>query len=335
MSIDDTDTLFGFGAGPEFDTRGKANPHLSFIALITPSNQSESKDPKVTFTDTKVHTKYALRDFVATRYKTVSELNAAWGSSYTTFDSDGGWPNGRGFLDENGKGAWLGTDAVKLSGVRPALRVDLDDFLYELAKKYFSTVRDQIKRRMPNTLYLGPTTVGSWGAPPRPQVLKAAGEYLDVLRTTWSGQQAALDYITQHTGDIPIVVWLGAYANADSAFFRHQNPWLSTQAARGQYYEKAVADLLTAKAKATGAHPFVGLQWWEFSDNWREKANWGLVTLSDNAYDGKEASTKAGKDQFGFPTGGEERDYGDFLSHVRRANASVLQALLAAGKASR
>lgn len=334
MSVDDTDTLYGFGAGPDFDSGGKTNAHLGFIALITPPTQAESKETRVTYGDTKVYTKHALRDFLEGRYKSISALNTAWGATYTTWDSDGGWPDGRGFLDENGKGSWIGTDALSLGGTRPALRADLDNFLYELAKKYFSTVRTQVKQRMPNTLYLGPTTIGSWGAPPRAQVLKAAGEFVDVLRTTWSGQQPRLDFIAQHAGDVPIAVWLGAFANADSAFFRYRKPWFSTQADRGRYYEKAVSDLRDAKATATGAHPFVGLQWWEFADNWREKANWGLVTLSDNAYDGKEASTKPRKDPWGFSTAGEERDYGDFLSHVRRANASVLQALLSELKSS-
>jgi hypothetical protein len=71
-----------------------------------------------------------------------------------------------------------------------------------------------------------------------------------------------------------------------------------------------VADLLNVKVAATGMHPFVGLLWWEFADNRREKTNWGRVTLSDNAYDGREAVQAIGKDPWGFPTGGEERDYG-------------------------
>jgi hypothetical protein len=328
LSVDDTDTLFGFGAGPDFDSGGKTNPHLAFIALITPPAQAESKEYKFKYDEPKVYTKHALKEFLQGRYKTIEALNGAWGASYTTWDSDGDWPNGRGLLDENGKGKWLGTDPQKLTGTTAALKRDLDDFLYELAKQYFSTIRAQVKKRMPKTLYLGPTTIGSWNTPPRAQVLKAAGEYVDVLRTTWSTDQARLDFLVQHAGDVPLVVWLGAHANSDSAFFRYPNPWPPTQEQRGQFYEKVVANLFDAKVSATGSRPFVGLQWWEFADNWREKANWGLVSLSDNAYDGREASTKVGKDEWGFPTGGEERDYGDFLSYVRRANAAVKAALL-------
>lgn len=326
ISVDDSDTLFGFGAGPDFDSGGKTNPHLGFITLLTSPTQAENKELKLSYADTKVYTKFALRDFLRNRYQTIEALNAAWGSSYTGWDSDGGWPDGRGFLDENGKGAWIGQDAAKLSGARPALRADLDAFLYELADKYFTTVRAAVKQRMPNTLYLGPTSVGSWGAPSRPQVLKAAGRSVDVLRVSWHGQKDRLDYIVQHAGDVPLAVWLGFYANQDSAMFRY-HPSMPSQASRARLYEKSLSGLFEATGSATGVHPFVGFQWWEFADNWREKANWGLVTLSDNAYDGHEARIATGTDQWGFAVGGEERDYGDFISTVRKANFGILERL--------
>ena len=37
-----------------------------------------------------------------------------------------------------------------------------------------------------------------------------------------------------------------------------------------------------------------------------ERANWGLVTPRDNAYDGKEAVEVRGKDRWGYCTGGED-----------------------------
>jgi hypothetical protein len=84
----------------------------------------------------------------------------------------------------------------------------------------------------------------------------------------------------------------------------------------------------------------VGFIWWEFHDNYGERANWGLVTLSDNAYDGKEATVSGGRpgvvgsarcrDAWGFPCGSEERDYGDFLSVVRDTNFNILRNLIGA-----
>jgi hypothetical protein len=149
---------------------------------------------------------------------------------------------------------------------------------------------------------------------------------VDVLRVSWSGQPDRLDFIVRHAGDVPLVIWMGIMANPDSAFFRYRGG-LPTQARRGEFYERSVSQLFETAAPTSGSYPFVGFQWWEFADNWREKLNWGLVSLSDNAYDGKEAVVAVGKDQWGYAVGGEERDYGDVISHVKRANFGVLNRL--------
>ncbi len=70
--------------------------------------------------------------------------------------------------------------------------------------------------------------------------------------------------------------------------------------------------------------------WWAWTDSFAEQTNWGLVSLLDNAYDGREAVVGAGVDPWGFKTGGEERNYGDFITSVRNANLTVMQALAAA-----
>ena len=60
--------------------------------------------------------------------------------------------------------------------------------------------------------------------------------------------------------------------------------------------------------------------------------NFGLVTMKDNAYDGKEAVFSPGVDGNGFPRYPEPRvsyvsgdGYGDFLSYVVEANRQVYQ----------
>ena len=67
----------------------------------------------------------------------------------------------------------------------------------------------------------------------------------------------------------------------------------------------------------------VGYDFWSWGDNNAEKTNWGLVTFSDNAYDGKEAAIATGTDPWGFPTGGETTTYGDFLSPIIQFNKDV------------
>jgi len=193
--------------------------------------------------------------------------------------------------------------------------------------QYFSIYRSAISAAHPGVLFLGSTTIGGWGSPPRRQILRAAGEYLDVIRTTYNAEQARLDFIAKHAGDKPLMTWLGAVANPDSDLSASPNGDQSdkfrTQAERGQFYATRVAALLAAVAAPTGSRPFIGIQWWAFLSSGAEQANWGLVTFRDNAYDGKEAVVATGTDSWGFPTGGEARVYGDFLGAVKKANTDV------------
>ena len=101
LSSDDTDYLTGFGPGPDFVTTppGKTHPHLGFVTLIgSPTQATNPFLGGAPYTDTKVYTKYALRDFLQAKYGTIGALNTAWGSTYTTFDSAGGWRAGTGLL---------------------------------------------------------------------------------------------------------------------------------------------------------------------------------------------------------------------------------------------
>ena len=148
-----------------------------------------------------------------------------------------------------------------------------------------------------------------------------------MLRTTWDGNQAKLEFLAQHAGDIPIATWEGSFANPDSALFRHPARWFSSQADRGAHYQKVLAGHFDARVGSSGVRPIVGIQWWEFHDNFGEKLNWGLISLRDNAYDGREARVAPGRDAWGFRVGGEERDYGDFISFVRQANYNIAERL--------
>jgi hypothetical protein len=336
FSSDDGDYTTGFGAGKDFvPSQSNYHPHLGYIVAITAPTQTSAtiEGQSITYSDTTVYSKLAWRDFLIARYGTIGALNTAWGTSgfYTSFNSTGTWGTGTGLLDEDGRHTWMGTDPFGLTGAAAAVRTDLDDFLYQIATQYFSAYRTQIRAKYPNVLFFGPTTVGAWNAPARRQVLRAAGQFLDLMRISWDGSQAQLDFTAQYAGDLPLAIWLGAVANPDSALWRYpqggQADVFTTQSARASFYTTRLSAMLAMTAASTGAKPFVGLQWWQYTDNWAEKSNWGLVTLSDNAYDGREAIIAAGTDQWGYRTGGEERDYGSFLSSVSSANASVGQAL--------
>jgi hypothetical protein len=84
-----------------------------------------------------------------------------------------------------------------------------------------------------------------------------------------------------------------------------------------------------------------GIQWWQYLDNYREFYNWGLVTLRDNAYDGVQAVQATSSEDIVIPgwktltisRGGEYADYGDCITGITTANASVYTSLAASSNA--
>jgi hypothetical protein len=335
---DDRDYLFGFGPGP--DTSAGNSPHLAWIALVTAPTQASNGGWGVTYTDTAVHTKLALRDFLKTRYNNdINQLNAGWGSSYTSWDSAGGWGVGTGLLDEKGKHSWVCGDWLALSGCSNALKTDLDDFLYQYSTTYFQIATAKIKKYYPGHMVTAPAALNSDGVTRR-QILKAAGENTDIIYAEIDSQQI-LDLTVKYAGDHPIIASQEFVANPDSAFFRYPQPTASwtatTQPARGVLYANKVNLYFNYATTASGTRQIAGFSFFQFLDKWAEKYNFGLVTLSDNAYDGRESVTGPGgigvrsvpcSIPLGeYLCGGEERSYGDFIDPVRTANRNIIQAL--------
>ncbi len=104
---DDSDFFFGSGAGPDFST-GHTNANIGFVSLIaSPVETYIQGTPlasrKFVYTTQQFFTKSqatnpvttcsitnpcSLRDYLWQKYGgSISALNTAWGSSYTTFDS--------------------------------------------------------------------------------------------------------------------------------------------------------------------------------------------------------------------------------------------------------
>jgi hypothetical protein len=176
-------------------------------------------------------------------------------------------------------------------------------------------------------LVLGPQMLNSHRGLTRRQILRAAGRYCDVIETSTQPDRPELIAVTYQEARKPMIAYVTAIANPDSAMYAYPSTRsFRTQAERAANYKQQV-DTMFGFAASDGTHPMVGLDWWEYMDKLGEKANWGLVSLRDNAYDGKEAVIAEGQDRWGYPTGGEERAYGDFLTVVRQTNFDVFERL--------
>src|SRR6266581_1622449 len=332
MAVDDADQLQGFGPGLEIlAPDGVITVHIGWLALAVSPTKNSSSKYGVTYTDSTVFTKKALHDFLVSKYGTIDVLNAAWGSTYTTFDSAGGWKTGTGLMDENGRHtAWLGNSDGTLRNAAPAVVADLDAFLYQYAVQYFSVTSARFRQYAPNRLVFGPSVLNGHGGLTRGPVLRAAGQYLDVIQASVTSQQM-LDLTVQYVGDKPIVTWEGYPANSDSALWRYGNPGFGspTQGDRGTWYANRINFLLNTKTSTAGVFSIAGFKLWAWSDSWGEKTNWGLVSFRDNAYNGKEAVIAPGSDPWGYSTGGEEHNYGDFIGSVVTANQRIFSTITA------
>jgi hypothetical protein len=91
IMLDDGDEMNGFGAGPDFATKPAGHNNFNLAMQVAAMSPLETASPSYGFVyaDTLIHSKTALRNALAAKYGTVSALNGAWGSSYTTFDSSG------------------------------------------------------------------------------------------------------------------------------------------------------------------------------------------------------------------------------------------------------
>ena len=360
LTVDESDQMWGFATGADFPTvangavdDGYEQPHLGWVILVTAPTQSGYADPTV-------YSKAMLSTWLASRYgNNIAALNAAWGSSYTSFGSAGGWGSGSGILDEDGtcpskksgQACWVSSDSIHLAGITATMKSDLDAFLFSFASSYFSTVKTTLNQAAPGILYMG-TLIGGWGTPPRIPILQAAAQYVDVLQivqippncSNCTDMQQRIDFVDQYGGDKPWLQWDGYVANADS----YMSPWPTqsggaeypTQQARGQVYQQRMTQYLSSKGSTSGTYHTVGFEWWDFYDMRGEQLNWGLLTPRDDPYDGVSATTQAGTDAWGYPTGCvtglgcEKANYGDFLDTVRDANFKALRIISAESAAS-
>jgi hypothetical protein len=261
------------------------------------------------------------------------------GASITVSYVQNGWGIGTGLMDEDMRPshrAWLGNtwdglepmSGSKLAQMNPGVKKELDAFLKQTAEWYFKMLRDGIHSQFPDALVVA--EIGTWsGVPPAP-VLQAAGEYIDLFKDGESDapfDRERLDFISRNYGDKPILAGIFLAANPDSAFGNSGNQpptgGFRTQAEKGQAYYNAVRQYLQI-TNSSGTNPHAGFYLWDWMDMWSEMTNWGLVSHLDNAYDGHEAvsaSVPCSPPLQQYTCGGEPKNYGNYLSKVKEANA--------------
>jgi hypothetical protein len=345
ITTDDGDNLFGFKsrAGAPIN----AYPHVGFLVAVANFQYTSVQNPTgANWIDPKLYSKYAWITFLKQKYNnTISALNTAWGTGgfYTSFDDAGGYGAGTGVIDEDGRHtAWMGTMVYPYTntGASAGVQADLDAFLYQFAKQYAQAGVTALRAVDTKHLIFGPAALNNYGAKARDQILQGISDggvqvFQFNYNPTFGGAADLAGSMAENNQSYdligkPAFIWYSVTAQADSdmsGITGFALPDLPTQVQRGAQYQTVDIPAFLNAQGSNGDHYVIGLDWWELVDNPGEGVNWGLVSRLDNAYDGKEAIIAPGLDPWGFTTGGEAANYGDFLSSVTAANANLIQTL--------
>jgi hypothetical protein len=215
-TIDESDQTGGVvsGAGPNYpildDT--SMSGHAGWVILATsPVQNSNSTWGISSYSDCKVYDKLALVNQLTAEYGTISALNSAWGSDYSTFwssqanfNSAADWANGEpncsgytsygtgtGLLDEDGQHPWMADPCTLATssalnacsgGITtpetPAMQTDMHNFLVAYIDQYYSVLASAWHTAAPGVLLS--MEIGAHGSPPREEVLTETAKYLDI-----------------------------------------------------------------------------------------------------------------------------------------------------------
>lgn len=195
------------------------------------------------------------------RYSSLSELNAAWNTTLTSWDD-------------------FSSHAVPLPlQLTPSCVADLGAFLTSFAQRYFSTVSTNIKRSAPNQLYLG----CRFASKPI-EAVRVAAEYCDVV--SFNIYSRSLDPATwEFTSSLnkPCIIGEFHFGALDRGMFHPGLVQALDQADRGQAYQEYLRSVLSLPA-------FVGCHWFQYSDEPLtgrfdgENYNIGMVSCTDTPY---------------------------------------------------
>ena len=332
---------FGCAAG------GSAIPTPTLQATNVPLNTNWSVPSTGLVIGASIPGSPSFINYTTGQYQLTFKTAPASGQQITTNYIYGGWTYGTGLMDEDGRNtAWVGSNAICLTpatacdgkdypapNANATLGADLDAWVPQIAGQYFGTLSKHLKAAAPNMPYFGADTTGTWGAPPRKEILAGAAPFVDGVFTQWypdqpdattAGQMYA--YLTKYLGDKPLMNFLTLCANPDSAMSASGlSGCFSTQTARGQEWLNTTTGMLNTLS-SNNSYPWVGTVWWgshDFNGANGEFTDWGLKTPSDNAYDGREAVTATvacSAPLQNLTCGREKANYGDVITSVRTAN---------------
>jgi agarase len=206
-------------------------------------------------------------DLLRTRYRTIDDLNAAWGLSL------------KDWSDFDRSVHFKGPDRTK------AAWADAAAFVKLAARRYFEVCHDAIRRHDPNHLILGCREAIATAAQP---LAEGARGLVDVFSLSYYTPRAYVPPLRalHEASRAPILVSEWAFRSRDSGLpnTKGAGPLVDTQADRAAKYREYMTELLE--------QPYVvGAHWFEYTDEPAEgrfdgeNSNYGLVNIHDEPYE--------------------------------------------------
>lgn len=201
--------------------------------------------------------KQKLAAWLTERHKDIAGLNAAWGTTWASWDA-------------------FAAD-TKANPTGPEVQRDLVDFTGVAADAYFSTVRAALRKAAPKKLYLGCRCVGGSA-----NVVAAAVKGCDVI--SYNRYCASVRDISLPEGfDAPVMIGEFHFGGLDRGAFWSGLFSAESQADRGAKYAAYVQSALDNPQ-------IVGVHWFQYGDEATtgridgENAQCGFVDLCDTPY---------------------------------------------------
>ncbi len=167
------------------------------------------------------------------QYQTITALNTAWKSAYTSWDA----------LLQDTKGPEI-----------EHARKDLEAFTEVIADAYYANIRDEFKKAAPNKLYMGCRYAGGC----RAEIIRIAAKHCDVLSYNIYSKDLSKFKLPEGV-DKPVIIGEFHFGALDRGPFCPGLILLKNQNERRDTYIRYVRSALE--------HPsFVGVHWHQFSD---------------------------------------------------------------------
>ncbi|MGJ8682558.1 beta-galactosidase [Paraglaciecola sp.] len=210
------------------------------------------------YSPTKTKFTQVLKD----KYSSISAFNQAWNTHFEVWQDV--------------------SNGIVVTEHTDAMVEDYSTLLYTYANQYFAVVKSELKRVLPNHLYMG-VRFADWGM--TPEVVQASADNVDVVSYNYYKEGLQKDYWAfLKDVDMPSIIGEFHIGATDSGLFNPGLVHAEDQADRARMYEEYMQSVIQ--------NPYlVGAHWFQYTDSPitgraydGENYNVGFVSVTDTPY---------------------------------------------------